>query len=107
MISIHTNHRNFQLELLNERLPTGVTLVNLAVHPGEIEDGGHTIGLEVDFRYTSPTAFSLWILRKLRSIPGNHALVIHGENMSLEMPEAIDLVARAVTRHSHGATVAA
>ncbi|MBK1882058.1 hypothetical protein JIN85_06505 [Luteolibacter pohnpeiensis] len=101
MITVHTNHRNFQLDLLNERLPSGVSLVNLANPLGIQNDGNHTVEFEVDFRYTSPTAFALWILRKLRSIPGNHALVIHEENICLEMPEAIDLVARAVTRQSH------
>lgn len=52
--------------------------------------------IRVNLRVLSGTAFAMWILRKLRFIPGNHRIEIGGTAMPLHMPAAIDLIAESL-----------
>ena len=71
----------------------GVVIEDEAAATG---DGNYIFTLKINKRTVSPLAFSLWILRRLRSIPGEHRMEIRGAAIPLQMPEAIDVVARAI-----------
>lgn len=57
------------------------------------------VEVKVDFKAISGVAFALWILRRLRSIPGDHRIEIGGKDIPLHMPEAIDQVATALSEN--------
>ena len=96
-IHVHTNRKDFIAALVRgEALPYGVTFAKNGEHFRSHSNGEATVTMEVNLRSISGTAFSLWILRKLRSIGGNHQLEIQGETVPLQMPQAIDLVAERV-----------
>lgn len=97
-VLIHTDRKDFITSLVRgEMLPHGVSFPKNGEHSKSHPDGEITVALDVNLRSISGTAFSLWVLRKLRSIPGGHRLEIRGEMMSLLMPQAIDLIADRVT----------
>jgi hypothetical protein len=76
-----------------EPLPDGV---KLNISSRRSQGGGGRWLIKVDLRLISGSAFSLWLLRKVRSIGGNHQIEIGGAIMPQHMPEAIDIVAEAV-----------
>lgn len=97
-IHVHTNRKDFIAALVRgEALPYGVSFAKNGEHFRIHDDGYVTVTMEVTLRAISGTAFSLWILRKLRSIGGDHRLEIRGEILPLQMPQAIDLIAERVT----------
>ena len=97
-ILIHTDRKDFITALVRgEMLPYGVSFPKNGGHSKSHPDGEITVALDVNLRAISGTAFALWVLRKLRSIPGDHRLEIRGEIMPLLMPQAIDLIAEQVT----------
>ena len=97
-VLIHTDRKDFITALVRgEMLPHGVSFPKNGEHSKTLSDGDITVTLDVNLRAISGTAFALWVLRKLRSIPGGHRLEIRGEIMCLLMPQAIDLIADQVT----------
>jgi len=97
-VLIHTDRKDFITSLLRgEMLPYGISFPKNGEYSRSLPDGEVTVTLDVNLRAISGTAFSLWILRKLRSIAGDHRLEIRGEIMPLMMPQAIDLIADQVT----------
>jgi hypothetical protein len=90
---IRTDRRDFLHTLTrSENPPPGVT-----IRPAQSSSPDEWAWVvRVDLRRTSGTAFALWILRKIRSIPGAHRIEIGGRPMPLQMPEAIDVIAEAV-----------
>jgi len=101
---IKTDRPYFLADLTREPLPDGVSVVEAVPRRNS---PGVKLQLAVNLRDISPTAFSLWVLRKLRSIAGDHRLEIGGKRLSLHMPEAIDLVAEAITGAKAGRKAAA
>lgn len=92
-ILIHTDHPAFEAALTRKETPPhGVSLRRLE----PAGDGTVTWLVHVNFRTISATAFALWILRKIRSVPGHHRIEIGGKTMPTNMPEAIDVIANAV-----------
>jgi hypothetical protein len=90
-VIILTDRPNLAASLVRgEAAPLGVRLPAESI-PGE--DSGELLPLRVNLRVISGTAFAMWILRKLRSIPGNHRIEINGRVMPMHMPEAIDIIA--------------
>jgi len=97
-IHVHTNRKDFIAALVRgEALPYGISFAKNGEHFQTHPNGEVTVVMEVNLRSISGTAFSLWILRKLRSISGEHRLEIRGETIPLLMPQAIDLIAERVT----------
>ncbi|RYD76849.1 MAG: hypothetical protein EOP84_16355 [Verrucomicrobiaceae bacterium] len=90
-VMILTDRSNLAANLVRgETAPLGVRLPAETLPDG---DGGARLPLRVNLRVLSGTAFAMWILRKIRSIPGNHRIEINGRTMPLHMPEAIDIIA--------------
>lgn len=80
-----------------EKRPRGVRLPEQMAH-GAGPD--FSAPIRVNLGKISSTAFAMWILRKVRSIPGNHRIVIDGRVMVTRMPGAIDEIAGALVRSS-------
>ena len=97
-VLILTDRKDFHLNLTrSEALPHGVSVrPREASETWKSETGGLSIELGVSLRAISGTAFALWILRRLRSIPGDHQILIAGQSYPTHMPEAIDLIADAL-----------
>jgi hypothetical protein len=90
-VTILTDRSNFAICLIRgEALPCGIRLHDELVDFG---GGGGNLILKVNLRLISGTAFAMWILRKVRSIPGNHRIRIDGQMMPIQMPRAIDVIA--------------
>ena len=93
-VVIISERRDFQSTLLRQE--AAMQGGEIAGEPVTDGDGGYKFVLKINKRTVSPLAFSLWILRRLRSIPGEYRLEIGGQLIPLQMPEAIDLVAGAL-----------
>ena len=104
-VLISTDRHNFHHLLVRGEIPPhGVVVPKSGIpHP----DGTQRVTLKVNLKMISGTAFAMWLLRKIRSIPGNHRLEIGGAVMSQQMPEAIDLIADAVVNAKRVARLAA
>jgi hypothetical protein len=75
--------------------PSGVVVA--PVDPASAQPGeGHRFPLKLNRRTLSPLAFSLWILRRLRSLPGSNRLEVSGESIPLDSPSAIDILLRRI-----------
>ena len=97
-ILIHTDRKDFANSLVRgEPLPHGVSFPKDGAPSMSHPAGEISVTLDVNLRSISGTAFALWVLRKMRSIPGGHRLEIRGETVPLLMPQAIDLIAEQVT----------
>jgi hypothetical protein len=97
-IQILTDRKNFSEALTRGELPPHGVAVH-SVEPVEAwqsVDPGFRVELRVNLRAISSTGFALWILRRLRSIPGDHQILISGQPYPTQMPEAIDLIADAL-----------
>ncbi len=89
-VIILTDRSNLVASLVRgEPAPLGVRLPAESVTGGEMG----VAALRVNLRIISGTAFAMWILRKVRSIPGNHRIEINGRIMPMQMPGAIDIIA--------------
>jgi hypothetical protein len=96
-IFIITDRKDFQTALVRgEALPYGVSILPTEIEAWKSEASEHTVALRVNLRAISATAFALWILRRMRSIAGDHRIEISGDLIPLQMPQAIDLIAEAV-----------
>ncbi len=93
-ILIFTDRKDFHQQLVRgERPPGGIRLMDPSAFGA---DGTHSVTLKVSLKSVSETAFAMWILRKIRSIPGHHRIEIGGVVMPQQMPEAIDVIAEAL-----------
>lgn len=97
-------HHFHHLLVRGEVPPHGILVPESGV---TIPDGGHQFVLRVNLKVISSTAFAMWLLRKVRSIPGNHQLEIGGVAMPQQMPEAIDVIADAVVHAKRPVRLAA
>ncbi|WAC17819.1 hypothetical protein OVA24_11250 [Luteolibacter sp. SL250] len=100
-VIILTDRSNLAASLVRgEPAPLGVRL------PAECVPGSR-LALKVNLRVISGTAFAMWILRKVRSIPGSHRIEINGRIMPMQMPEAIDIIAEELVNARRPLDVAA
>jgi len=101
-VLIHTDRNQFAANLLRgEAVPLGIRMAK-----GVVEDSGK-LPLRVNLRVISSTAFAMWVLRKVRSIPGNHRIEIDGRIMPMHMPQAIDSIAEALVNSGRSLSTAA
>ncbi|MBX3739859.1 MAG: hypothetical protein KF712_02620 [Akkermansiaceae bacterium] len=104
-VIILTDRPNLATNLARgEAVPLGVRLPTESIPGGE---SGALLPLRVNLRVISGTAFAMWILRKVRSIPGNHRIEINGRVMPMHMPAAIDIIADELVNARRSLEVAA
>ena len=104
-VLISTDRPDFHHLLVRGEIPPHGVVVPEGGTPHP--DGTQHFTLKVNLKVISSTAFAMWLLRKIRSIPGHHRLEIGGAVMSQQMPEAIDLIADAVVNAKRLARLAA
>lgn len=104
-ITVKNNNPMFK-QLLASELPTGVEIVH---HP-QIERRDINIALNFNFDITfnlnlailSIPVFVDWLISKSRSVEGNRTIQIESKKISIDDPEAIELVTKEIENKKQG-----